>query len=437
MLQLFPDSSPDGAPAGADAWDQGAVLCVSGRGYRPATTAGTGGGEPGRMPRVGNAGDTAGWPFVVPQLPRVSHTDVSPGSGGGGKGPDGLRRLAPLAEQQQEPHSPPGGRLEPPPMSRCATPPRGLDSRTSQLLGSEASTANNRPSHTVLLHSSRPPDWHAATGTSNSSMRTGGAHDTDGYDTDMSELDEQLRRDAEEAEAGYVVGHGGRGHRRTREEVAAAAAAAAAQWPVLPLQPPSRTRTGQGHVLSGRSNGGAMEQLSAEAPGPSRSGGPPPSHPTDIGEAPPRTGSGSKAVRGVKPPPLTSLVGAAAGNEVLSGRGRQGALAQAGGGGGVLSSPPRPTPGRQLDLEALADQVSRIMSHLQGITGGDGTGAGAGSTGGDVDGVMPAGGQRRRGREREQEMARGASAGGEDGSEGSRMEVRACTAEKHGYRMWH
>ncbi|KXZ50244.1 hypothetical protein GPECTOR_17g882 [Gonium pectorale] len=462
QMLLTPDVGPRPGP-----WDQDSALCIRGRGYRAATPsienssshagsrAGTGPGDPDNVLPSSPAAAAAaaarggGWPFVMPQLPqpggRVSNNGTSgsrpvsgkPGAGGAGAGggPDSQGSVA--ASGSTAPVAPSGS-----PFSRLSPLAEangsrgdGCTSNASLLLETVASegtsTATTRRAPPV--HSSRPPGWRpsAEDMAVDPSAIAMAAAATAGYSIDDS-TDADITPDELAATIGGAarpprvqIVHAGngtspylpydwaRGGGGGGGGGAAGGGGGMSLWPAMPLQPPTRSRPFTGSpggsnaqitIDGGLAPGpgvnrvGVMELLHPESPGPSRS-----PHPSAV-------------IRGEPPGISPTASGVGAGDDDAgSDGGGDSERASAGGGGkpvgdGTSAGPPRPTPGRQLDLEVLADQVSRIMSHLSHITDPSTSEDGALDAGDGVDGMSVHASAPAFGRRAQQGLAGGAAA---------------------------
>ncbi|KAG2499631.1 hypothetical protein HYH03_002570 [Edaphochlamys debaryana] len=325
------------AAAAADEAEGQATLEAMARGDLAAgpngpTGPGPGAGSPG--PRGG------GWPFVMPHLPRVSGSGLPPSfSGALGAGPeDGA-----------------GGGGGPAP--RGASPARA--DGTGAGVGGAPSPFNAVTSFSRLAPLPGMTPHHLALGAAG---RGGGRSGANGLGaaaaSDGAAAAEVLAAEADlpsfdstpmpgRPHRVQIIHAGGLG-----SAVPPAAASAShsnlSHWPALPLHPPTRTRGAPSgpDSITGPSGGapgaispvtvanraGALEILPPEPPGRTPAPAPPPQRP--------ESGREPEATFAPGPSAPSGLPG------------------------------PQPTPGRQLDLERLADQVSRIMAAMSDMTDG-------------------------------------------------------------------
>ncbi|GIL81698.1 hypothetical protein Vretifemale_10719 [Volvox reticuliferus] len=386
-------------------WDQNAALCIQGRGYKPSpspppsahglavhsavsstlggcsSNTGAGDEDPGALSSAsrpisiairrdaarGAAGSSiaaagaaargGGWPFVIPQLPqpiRSANGDV-PGlppqppppaarvhGSGEGASANGVRTSNPTflaatvaaapALAAAEECAPITGSYGAMAVSAGAgarmsdsIPSMSLESLASDV--SAATTARRAPP----VHSSRPKEWCPSGGSEDA---VAAAAEYSGVNPSEPSIDDlalcassvPLRpHRVQIVSPAMATSYNVVSACKSPLRGGAGAGASSVQWPIMPLQPPKRSRPPlppQAVVGSGGDPIRKMEVLPWVAPGPTPA---------------------SAAV-----PP--------------------GAAAAADGTSSAVSVPPRPTAGRKLDLEMLANQVGRIMSHLSYIT---------------------------------------------------------------------
>ncbi|GFR49805.1 hypothetical protein Agub_g11745, partial [Astrephomene gubernaculifera] len=408
---LVPDTSANHGP-----WDQNYALCIQGRAYKPMEGAtaeaggasvaaaapaggsdGGGGGSegasPGSRPATAMAAAAAaarggGWPFVMPQLPQPPRTSYSgmpaattsaaasnsyPAAGGAFAGPAAAAtaavlaaspsyRLTPLQESSQQLglNNPSGGGGG-----------GGPSVSTSLLLesvrlssqfyreGAEAvvvrrpAVADVPMAADALPQADSYPSTAAAAAAaavvrSSSHKQSGSAS----YSTLGMPSPRQSPCSAPVASEGTNNGNNGSGGGGI------AAAAAAAQWPAQPLRPPTRARPMSPGAGPTTPTSPAMPPTAAPAAAAAT---------VAAAASPYRVGPHAAMQRldSVDGKPTAAAVNAAAGG----GNHRFDAPAAAATAPGTPpSGAPRPTPGRQLDLQMLAEQVSRIMARLSDIT---------------------------------------------------------------------
>ncbi|GIL58482.1 hypothetical protein Vafri_13609 [Volvox africanus] len=383
-------------------WDQNAALCIQGRGYKPSpsppppthglamrsavsSTQGGGGYNYGVGDEDSDAPSSAshhisgavvqdpvalsiataaaavrggGWPFMMPQLPqptRSGNGDVPrlpqplpPAAGGHSDGdgasngvrvsnPSLLTAAAPaLAEEEEYVPTTSGSYGEKIAVSAVAGARMyGLpDSIPSMLLESLASdvSAATTARRAPPVHSSRPRDWcPSGGGGSEDAVVAAAAAENSGVNPSELSVDDlalggssALLRPHRVQIVGPMVATSYSAASACKSPLRGGAGASSVQWPIMPLQPPKRSRPPlppQAVAGSGSDHIQKMDILPRGPPGPS---------------------SASAAVP-------------------------QGAAATANGEASAVDGAPRPTARRKLDLEMLANQVGRIMSHLSYI----------------------------------------------------------------------